>query len=336
MAAKGHGTTSRGLFGVVREGALQADTAVRAAANALTFGQADKLDAAMSANFSDRGTWRQRYEAALAEDQARDAYDASHRQVAQRIGEAGGLALTLLAPEGAPAIIPRIKDAAQLSARELAAILGGTGAFGMGTQFATDAATGKTTSPGDALGAGVGGIAGGLALPFGPARAGAVDGAVTSAAQDLLNRRPISLEDAGQSAAAGRVIAGVAGRYGRDWSNNLSRREKGRLGEAMGAVRSDVNGMKREVGPKTQELIPGTNKRTIPDGRSGDMLFEDKFGYSASLSRNQKLAAEVFGPNYTIYHFVPEDVGNVVALPAAALTPRFVVDRDDVFRKRRR
>ena len=238
------------------------------------------------------------------------------------------MAASVATPEGYAVVAPRIAGAARITGREFGAIVGGTGAVGMGTQLATDAVTGKITSPGDAVGAGLGGAAAGLALPLGPARAGAIDGAVTAASQDLLNGRPLSLEHAGQSATAGRAIAGVAGRLGRDWSNKLWSKEKGRLGETMGAVRSDVNGMKREVGPKTRERIPGTNKITYPDGRSGDILFEDKFGYSAALSANQKLAKHAFEP-FKIYHFL-EDVGEVLSLPAAAITPRFVVNRDEV------
>src|SRR5262249_15730312 len=61
---------------------------------------------------------------------------------------------------------------------------------------------------------------------------------------------------------------------------------------------------------------------TRPDGKSGDVLFEDKFGPSAALSAGQRVAQTALGPNYVIYHFVPSDVSKILSLPIAGLAPQ--------------
>jgi hypothetical protein len=49
--------------------------------------------------------------------------------------------------------------------------------------------------------------------------------------------------------------------------------------------------------------------------------FEDKFGVSANLSRNQRLARTVLGPDFRLYHFLPADIGKAAGVPAATLAP---------------
>src|SRR5258708_12102775 len=84
---------------------------------------------------------------------------------------------------------------------------------GLGMQTASDiAAGGRRSSFGDNAGAAFGGAAGAAALPFGPGRAGAVGGWVTSAAQDVFNGRPISLDRAGESAIPTNALGGLAAR----------------------------------------------------------------------------------------------------------------------------
>jgi hypothetical protein len=70
---------------------LQADTAIRGAANVLTFGGADNLEAAMDALPGAGGLegWRRRYDANLKEQHDRNRYDALHRRVAQATGQLG-------------------------------------------------------------------------------------------------------------------------------------------------------------------------------------------------------------------------------------------------------
>src|SRR5689334_5688723 len=103
---------------------MQADAAVRGAAN--IFG-GDQFAAGMDALVSgglDR--WRQRYEANLAEEKARDQYDASHRAAAQVTGQIGGTVMALVGPARIPAMFAaRLPGAATITGREAAALLGG-------------------------------------------------------------------------------------------------------------------------------------------------------------------------------------------------------------------
>jgi hypothetical protein len=317
------------------EAALQADTVARAAANILTFGAADHLAATTDALFQPGGLsgWGQRYDADLAQEQARNRYDASHRQAAQTIGVGGGTALGLgvMGPmEGALAAVPRLPGAAALTGREAASILGAGGITGLGMQALSDLAKGQhyRSSLGDKLGATVGGVAGAVALPFGPARAGAVGASVTSAAQDLFNSRPVSVEQAGENALAGNLFGGLMGVSGRAWSNNLPFQSKGVLGEVLGDVRSTANGQRRTGTSKSRARIKYSNgKYWYPDGRREDLMFEDKFGVLPPLSDNQKLAQTTLGPNFHLNSFVPADVGKIFGLPAGMMAPEVVDQR---------
>jgi hypothetical protein len=315
----------------LREAALQADTAVRAAANTLTFGGADHFAAGMDALFEPGGIegWRGRYAGNLAEENARNRYDASHRQVAQTIGQIGGTALGLafVGPaRGAVAVAPRLPGAATLSGRELAGLLTGGAATGLGMQAVSDIAGARRSTMGDKAGAALGGAAGAAALPLGPGRAGAVDGWVTSTAQDMFNGRPLSFGRAGESAIAGSALGGLTASLGANVSNGLSSGARGRLGEFMGDVRSTVNGQRREWAPKSRDYLPD-GRYWYPDGRNGSMRFEDKFGYGAELSPNQTRAQFVLGPDFQLYHFTPDDVGRLLSAPASATVPHMIDDR---------
>lgn len=315
----------------LREAALQADTAIRAAANILTFGGADHFAAGMDALFEPGGIggWPQRYDANIAQENARNRYDASHRGVAQTAGQIGGTAmgLGLAGPaRGAAAMAPRLPGAATLSGREAAGLLTAGAATGVGMHTVSDAASGRRSSMGDNAGAALGGAAGAAALPLGAGRAGAVDGWVTSAAQDVLNGRPLSLERAGESAVAGSALGSLAARFGSNAANSLSSGAKGKLGEFMGDTRSTVNGQRREWAPKSRDYLPN-GSYWYPDARNGSIRFEDKFGYSAELSPNQARAQSVLGPDFQLYHFTPDDIGRLLSVPASAAAPHMVEDR---------
>ena len=312
----------------LREGALQTDTAFRGAANMLTFGGADHLAAGLDALIQPGGlgAWRQRYDANMTRETARNSYDVSHRALAQGAGQLGGtaLGLGLVGPmEGALAAAPRLPGAAALTGREATALLGAGAGMGVGVQTLSDlAAGGRRSSWGDNLGAAVGGAAGAAAFPLGPARAGAAGASVTSAAQDIFNRRPVSLERAGESALAGNLVGGLAGVGGRAISNALPSAAKGRLGEVLGDVRSRVNLQPREWAPKSRDpLLEGY---WYPDGGSGQIRFEDKFGIGAELSPNQIRAQTELGPDFQLYHFTPADIGSLVGAPAAATAPHMM------------
>ncbi|MDP3173923.1 MAG: hypothetical protein Q8M88_05765 [Phenylobacterium sp.] len=310
------------------EAVMQADAAVRGAANMLTFGGMDHLAAGLDALIQPGGLdgWRQRYDANMALETARNHYDASNRALALRAGQVGGVAsgLGLIGPmQGALAAAPRILGAAALSGREAMALAGAGAGMGLGIQMSSDLlAGGRRSSWGDNLGAAVGGAAGAAAFPLGPARAGAVGASVTSVSQDLFNRRPISLERGGKSALAGNFVGGLAGVGGRAVSNALPTAAKGRLGETLGDVRSRVNFQPREWKPKSRDpLLEGY---WYPDGRSGRVRFEDKFGIGVELTPNQLRAQAELGPDFQLYHFTPADIGSLIGAPAAATAPHLV------------
>ena len=111
----------------------------------------------------------------------------------------------------------------------------------------------------------------------------------------------------------GGAIGGAAGRTGRDAANDLSPKAKGKLGQAMGEARSAINGQARDHGPKARDYV-ADKIYWYPDGRSGTIRFEDKFGYGADLSRNQKIAQSVLGQDFKLYHFTPDDIGSLSGL----------------------
>jgi len=197
----------------------------------------------------------------------------------------------------------------------------------------SDAANGHLSSPGDYAGSAIGGIAGAAtALRLGPARAGAVDGAVSSAAQDFFNGRPVSVSQAADSALLGNVLGGTAGAAGRAWSNGLSKTEKGVLGERLGQARAAINGEQRVSSPKERANVDGLDKPWTnqkgsywyPDGVDGLTAYEDKFGTNAALSPNQTRAQQNMGQNFRLNHFLPADIGRMTGLPAAQFAPQVV------------
>lgn len=341
--------TAANISRTIAEPFLQADTAVRSAANTLTFGGADKLEAAMAALVAPGGLsgWAQRYDASLRQEQARNSYDAAHRQLAQSIGSLSGGVLGLLAlgpEEAAAAAAPRLAGAAKLTAREAGGVLGAGGLTGLGAQKLSDFATGHRSSTGDLVGAVAGGVAGAAALPFGPTRAGAVDGAVTSLAQDLFNGRPVSVAQLSQSAMAGGLLSGFAGSAGRKWSDGLTPKAKGQLGETLGDARAWLNAEQRMRIPKKRAPVAEGKAKTgkkgaywYPDATDGPIpedwsqslpkMFEDKFGYGAELSDNQKVAQALLGGKFQLNHFTPNDVGLMTGLPAGGFGPQIVNQR---------
>lgn len=308
-----------GLVGGLWEGVLQGDTALRSAANTLAMEKANHLAAGLKALVPVHGQgMRERYVADLAAENARDDYDAVRRPLAQQIGAGGALALALYGGRGLPAS-KRLIGSALRSARETAAILGAGGISGLALQNLSDVAAHRPGDWRDGVGAMAGGVAGAAALGLGTGRAGAIGSATTTAVQNALRGRPASLDDLGRSASAGRVIGALAGAGGSKLSASLSPQTKGRLGENLGTVRSAINHMEREPGPKKLFKPEGAKAGTVPDGRSIDKLFEDKFGPKAALRTGQRIAKSLLGPNYIIYHWLPEDVGKIIAAPLTSL-----------------
>ena len=313
-------TKPSGMSDKAWDAIMQGNAVLREASNVVTFGGADRFDAGVNAllapgGFHDLG---RRYRANLAQEFARDQYDATNRPFAHGLGDVAGLAAGLAASGPlslASTLGARLPGAAALTGREAAAVLGAGGASGLAAQTFNDMLTGNRSTTGDKVGATVGGIAGAAALPLGLKTSGAVDGWVTSASQDVFNQRPIALDQASESALTGAMFASAAGRLGRNASQRLPRNAKGKLGEAMGEVRSTINGERRTWGPKARDPLPGGGY-WYPDGRSGQVRFEDKFGFAAKLSKQQIKAMAALGANFRLNHFTPDDVGGLLGLVA--------------------
>jgi len=215
----------------------------------------------------------------------------------------------------------RIAQATPLIAREIG-VLGGAGALsGAGGQAVADVARGKLGSIGDYVGAALGGTAGALVSRGGMASyGGAVDGGVTSMAQDIFNGRAPSIERAREAASSGGVVGTFGGIFGRAASNNITRKEKELLGEEFSRLRTWARGDKTKVIGKRRLYLDKRNY-TYPDqrtyrGTTERDIVESKFGRRAELSKQQKRAYRQL-PNYRVDHTLPQDVGVSIGLPMA-------------------
>jgi len=321
LAARGG---EEGFTGALREAGAQVGAASRGALDTLTFGHRDTLAAGLEtlADPSSLSTWRTQYQNHRRQEAAQDQYDITHYEPARTVGQVAGVVVPMILTGGESALAsaPRLAGAAARTGREFGAALAAGGGVGAGVQHVSDLVRGRQPSWQSDLAGAAGGAAdvAALAARLGPGRAGGINGAVAATMEDLLNGRPVSLERVSQGALAGQVIGGAAGELGRRWSNALGRRAKGQLGEMLGAVRSAVNGMPREAVPKTSVSIKGTGKSWRPDGRWGGQFFEDKFGYGADLSRNQRLARRIDPGTFNLYHFLPDDIAALLGVPGAA------------------
>lgn len=252
-------------------------------------------------------------------ERARDQYDSEHYKIARGAGQIAGTAAGLLALGPADALLAggvRMAEASPLVAREVAALGGFGGVGGVAGQAIGDFQRGKLGTAGDYIGAAAGGATSALASSrLGPGQAGALGGAVTSVAQDALNGREVSWEDAGQAGLVGGYLAAPFGLGGRSYSERLSPREKGQFGEKLGRFRTRVNGGQPEAGGRRVELPSG--RITVLDQESDIMpMSEQKFGRTARLSKGQREAYGFFGPeNYRIDHFLPRNIGALYGYP---------------------
>jgi len=300
------------------------------AQDAFTFGLGDRAYAGVRAlaDAADGADLGRAYSRHYAGTQALDAYDEGHHPIARGVGEVAGTAAQiglLGAGEGGVAALKglaqarRIPQASRLLAREGAALAGGGATAGFGGQAVGDFATGRHSSPADYAAATLGGVAGVGATILSRGRAsagGAADGAVTSVAQDLLNGRPVSMDNARQAAVLGATVGSLAGGAGRAWSNSLSRSAKGQLGEGLSKVRTVARGdMPLADGSVRLPLVGGGF--TIPDHLTeGGEIAEAKFGNYARLSPRQRQAYQQPLPNYRVDHFLPRDIGAMFGAPA--------------------
>ena len=299
--------------------------------DAMTFGGGDHVVAGLGAfagsrDFSD---WLQRYRTNAALEKARDDFDRARHPRARLAGEvagtgtqlvalgpldgalAGGAGLARLAGVGRGA---RLAERTGMKLHELGAIgLGGAGA-GVGGQAISDLRSQRLGSAGDYIGAGAGGFVDAAASPWiGPGKAGALGGATTSMLQDALNGRPVSLEDAGRSAAIAGGIGGVVGLGVRGRTARMHFRQKGKVGERISPFRTII-GADQPLPGKRRYLPSG--RRTDTDGESlRGVTVEAKTGPGAELSNNQLEAMRTL-PKYRVDHYLFNDIGSLIGVPA--------------------
>lgn len=299
----------------------QALAAARGAQDAITLGGGDRLYAGTLALIDAAAgqDLRVSLDARLAAERERDAYDAKHFGTARTIGEIGGTAAGLLAFGPTRAALTggtRMAAATALTGRDvlgLTALGAGGGVIG---QLEADGLARRQGSLGDYAGAAIGGTVGVLgSLRARPGEAAALAGATTSMAQDALNNRAIDLEAAGHAALAARYVAAPLGKSTRVATNAISVQDKGRLGENLGRKRSLLNGDLQKTKQERVELKNGRTTVVDHKTRSG-LKTEQKFGPSAKLTPNQRQAREELGDQYRVDHFLPQDVGVIVGLPA--------------------
>ena len=288
----------------------QVRAAGEGALDAATFGLDDQVAAGIRA----AGDWTHgksigaAYKQRIAEQHARDAYDAAHYGVARTVGTVGSLflpgggigaaarflgkapqmarlgtkAVQALGKAGAPAakVARRIEQVTRLSGKERAAI-GASGAVGgVAGQGVTDLLQGRLSSWGDYAGAAAGGTAEALAALRGnPKLAGAVGGATTSVAQDAFNGHVPSLSEVAKSAYAGSVLSAAAGALATRRAAQATIKQKEQLGELGSRIRTLMNldwttSTKKErfyLNPENQIIKNGKrvkNPHTYPDQRT--------------------------------------------------------------------
>ncbi|HEY3949361.1 hypothetical protein [Phenylobacterium sp.] len=330
------------LGSAIKTGAGAANAGVRAAGNAISLGSADNLEAGTEALFGmgGSGDFGQRYQRQLALQHQADAQAAQDLpEIYKWGGRAGAVAGILGAAEPRVAgatlgFIPGVADS--LKAIQGAKRIGfigeglpamaavGGGAVGGVTQLASDAAQGRPTSARDLAGAIGGGALGGVETIYGgPVLGAAVGGGATGLFQG--DDPDQTLNDAEISGYFGRGL-GTAGEL---TANALPGNIKGALGEGLSFAKSWARGEPMpwepadsatvaaalpdaggRAGPQQWIKLPN-NRYTIADWITNQgRAVESKFGNSAGLTPNQKMAVPTFGDRYLTDHWLPRDIGD--------------------------
>lgn len=332
------------------EGQLRAG--LSGAVDEFSFGLADRgLAASEAVVEGGLQGFGERYDENMAVKRAEDARDArdygTERNVGKAIGLVAGLAAT--GPTGAvvktglrgiPRVAKLMNHAAKASRSKLmragvdprglttAAVSGGalTGIAGQGV---ADLASGKASSVQDYVGAAIGGgLAGATALRGGGPIAskavlgGAMGAGATSLAQDALNRRPVSVDNAIESAHVGGVSGGVLDGLATHAVAAAPSRVKGFVGERM----SDFKTLARGRIPHGQKPVPlRGGGASIPDQKQtheflwwGELdapeYLESKMGPSARLSRAQRRLRAENPDRFMIDAWRFRDVGRAASL----------------------
>ncbi|MES2722947.1 MAG: hypothetical protein V4656_07330 [Pseudomonadota bacterium] len=320
-----------------------------------TFGAGDQFSALAHAGLPGDGRWSERYNEQKAVLKAQDAYDQAHHPTMRTTGQVAGALVTAVTPFGleagalkAASYFPKaarfVKGATATKritplarglrdhARWSAITAGAGGGMGVAGQGASDVAAGRPSSPGSYASAVVGGAVDGVGtLYLGPARGGALGGAVSAATDDVFNGRMPSVVRMSEGAAVGSLMGKGIGALGTSRAHALPGRNsglkelrKGPLGESMSEVRSHLEG---EGVIDRQVKTPVSRSYTKVDHvtRTGRPV-EAKFGFEADLSRAQTLAWKEL-PYYRIDHFLPEDIGKLLALPFTSFSSGFESER---------
>lgn len=299
------------------EGSVAA--ASRGGLDAATLGLADQASAATDATLAMmRGQdWYNKYKSDRAQQTAQTQYDAQHHAFAQRTGQLIGTVIGMAVTDGMTApqatriafTAPKLEASVVRALRPWAAA-GGVGAgASVGGQGLSDFASGHVSSPQTYLSDAAGGAVGGVAtLARSPAAGAAAQALVSGATQSALTGQPMQFDDIEKNALAGAYLGVLGHGLGKDWSNSLDWRTKGQLGEDMAKATSSILGDEIQTGKIRSVKVSGG--RTIPDHVTNQGPVEAKFGYKAELSRRQKEAFNEL-PDYSVYHFLPDDVGRI-------------------------
>lgn len=319
-----------------------------------TFGAGDQLSALAYAGLPGDGHWSDRYKEQKAVLKAQDAYDQAHYPKRRAAGQVAGAVVTAVTPFGleagalkAASYFPKaarfVKGATATKritplarslrdhARWSAIAAGAGGGMGVAGQAVSDVASQRKSSLRSYAASAVGGAADSVGTVYlGPARGGALGGAVGAAADDTFNGRMPSLARMSEGAATGSVVGKATGALGTfavhtlPGLNNVKGLRKGTVGDALSEMRSRLEG---EGVFRTQRPVKLTKSYTRADHltKTGRPV-EAKFGFEAQLSPAQTLAWEEL-PNYRIDHFLPEDIGKLVALPLTSFSSGFEMGR---------
>ena len=320
-----------------------------------TFGAGDQLSALAHAGLPGDGRWSDRYKEQRAVLKAQDAYDQAHHPMMRTTGQVAGAVVTAVTPFGleagalkAASYFPKaarfVKGATATKritplarglrdhARWSAIAAGAGGGMGVAGQGASDWASGRRSSLGSYGAAALGGGVDSLGTVYlGPARGGALGGAVSAAADDAFNGRTPSLVRVSEGAAAGSVMGKGIGALGTFRVHALPARNngskglrKGAIGESLSKARSWLEGEGIDRGARRVEV---GNRYTILDHKTlSGRPVEAKFGYAARLSTPQKML-RAKEKHYRVDHFLPEDIGKLLSLPFTSFGAGLEEDR---------
>lgn len=319
-----------------------------------TFGAGDQASALVHAGLPGDGHWSDRYHEQMEVLRAQDAYDQARYPMTRTAGQVAGAVATAFTPVGVEAAalktasyFPKaarfVKGAAATKrikplargvldhARWSGIAAGAGGAAGVTGQAVSDIVSQRKSGLSSYGASAVGGAVDSVGtIYFGPARGGALGGAVGSAADDAFNGRMPSLVRMSEGAAAGSVVGKTAGALGTlgihtlPGLNNVKGLRKGTVGDALSEMRSRLEGEGVARRQRNVELTKGYTRadHLTKTGRP----VEAKFGFEADLSPAQILARKEL-PEYRIDHFLPEDIGKLLALPLTSFSSGFGIGR---------